>query len=99
MSKELIRIEVMTEILSEAGVSATPEQIKNITEDFAYHIEMEREMDSYQHIGGKEECRQCKSLEGKIKELEKETEVFRNSVKQRRHAQRVWIEGDSVMYE
>ena len=47
MSNESIRIECMSEILNEYGISATEEQIKQIVEDFYSHIEMEREMSSY----------------------------------------------------
>jgi len=98
MSKTEIRIECMSEILQEIGIQVTSEQIEKIVNDFSTHIEMESELDSYQHIGYKEECSRCKTLESKLKDCEKENEVFRNSVKQRRNTDRVWIEGDSVMY-
>ncbi|MFW6130531.1 MAG: hypothetical protein ACOC56_05040 [Atribacterota bacterium] len=98
MSKELIRIESMTEILDELGISATNEQIKQIVEYFLLHIEMENELSSYQHIGHKEKCSKCKILELEIKELESNIEVYRKSVMSRRKTDQVWIENDSVMY-
>lgn len=94
-----IRIEAMSEILYSVGIIATPEQIATIVKDFSFHIDMEREMSSYQHVGFKEECSKCKSLESQLKEVKAERDVYQNSVKQRRHANNVWIEGDTVRYE
>jgi hypothetical protein len=94
-----IRSEAMADILDGLGISATPEQIQSMVKDFSNHLDMEQEMSSYQHAGNKEECSKCKSLQSKIVDLEKENDVFRNSVKRRRHADRVWTQGDSVMYE
>lgn len=99
MNNKEIRIECMSDILSEIDVDLTHEQIKKIVDDFSDHIEMENELSSYQHVGFKETCRECESLKYKLKESEKENEVFRKSVKQRRHADHVWIEGDTVKYE
>ena len=98
MSKESLRIESMTEILDELGISATDEQVKQIVEDFSLHIEMENELSSYQHIEHKEECSKCKRLESEINELKSNIEVYRKSVMSRRNTDRVWIENDSVMY-
>lgn len=98
MSKQEIRIECLSEIFEELGIVATQEQIKTIVEDFSTHIEMESELSSYQHIGHKEECSMCKNLEYELNESKRENEVFRKSVMERRKTDRVWIEGDSVMY-
>ena len=94
-----IRIECLSEIFSDVGLDATDEQIQQIVKDFSFHIEMEREMDSYQHVGFKEECSKCKLLEYKLEEAAKERDVYKNSVMQRRKARSVWIENDSVMYD
>ena len=99
MNYESERIESMTEILSELGIVATKEQIKQIVVDFSLNIEMEGELESYQHVGYKEECSKCKQLEYSLSVLRRENEVFSDSVKRRRHASAVWIEGDTVMYE
>ena len=98
MSNESIRIECMSEILNEYGISATEEQIKQIVEDFYSHIEMEREMSSYQYIGQKEECSKCKIFEAEIKYLKNDIDVYRKSVMIRRKTDQVWIEKGSVMY-
>lgn len=99
MSKEQIRIEALADILQELNIDLPTDQIKQIAKDFAYHMEMEQEMSSGYVAPYKPSCDKCKSLEYKIADLEKENEVFRNSVKQRRGASQVWIEGDSVRYE
>ncbi len=98
MTKTEIRIECLTEILDEIGLQAAPEQISKIEKDFSFHIEMESEMSSYQHIGFKEECSKCKALESELKDVRKERDVYQNSVKQRRNTDRVWVENDEVMY-
>jgi len=98
MSKKEIRIECVSEIFEELGIIATNEQIEKIVDDFSMHIEMEGELDSYQHLGHKEECSNCKRLEVELDEAKRQVEVFTNSVKQRRKTDDVWIEGDSVMY-
>lgn len=96
-----MRVEALSEILEEIGVSLSKEQIEQVAKDFGNHIDMEREVASYSvaFSGRDQPCRECESLKSKLKDAEKENEVFRNSVKQRRHADRVWIQGDSVMYE
>ena len=99
MSKQTIRIECLSEIFEELGIIATPEQIEKVVVDFSLHLEMENELSSYQHIGFKEDCSNCKKLEYKLKESEMENEVFRKSVMSRRKTDMVWIEDDSVMYE
>lgn len=98
MSKKEIRIECLSEAMSDAGVKATNEQIIEIEEAFSTHIEMESEMDSYQHRGFKEECAECSRLKSKVRELESELEIYKNSVKSRRNATRVWTENGDVHY-
>lgn len=99
MSYQEIRIECMSDILENIGISANESQITQIVQDFMHHIDMESEMKAYQYSSYKEECGRCKTLASEINELKKENDVFRNSVKQRRGASIVWIEGDSVFYE
>lgn len=94
-----IRIEGMAEILETLGIQATNEQVKTIVEDFCLHLEMEREMSSYGNLGYSEPCRECKSLKSKLAELESDNKVFIDSVKDRRNADRVWIQNGEVRYE
>ena len=99
MTKEEIRIECLSEILSDMGLQATPEQVEKIVNDFSFHIEMEREMDSYQHFGHKEECQKCKKLKAELSEVKKERDVYHDSVKRRRSASSVWVQDGEVRYE
>lgn len=99
MTKSEIRIEALNEIFDELGINLTPEQAQKIEKDFSLHIEMESEMSSYQHIGFKEDCKKCASLKSQLDEVKKERDVYHNSVKTRRGASRVWIEGDKVMFD
>lgn len=95
-----INIEVMIDIFSAAGVEATEEQVKEVAECYEQHLECMREMNSYQFIGSpSESCEECLKLTEKIKNLEFEIEIYKNSVKKRRSASHVWIESGSVMYE
>lgn len=50
----LERIESLSEILNDVGIYANEEQLKYIAESFSLSIEMEHEMESYQHIEHKE---------------------------------------------
>ena len=93
------RIECLAEILEEAGVKASDEQIKTIAEDYAFHLEMENEMSSYQHVGGNQECDKCKQLKRQVSEKENEILKYQNSVKKRRNASNVWLDGNDVRYE
>lgn len=94
------RIEALSEILNEIGVSSTEYQVAQIVEGFSLHIEMEAEMSSYQHISYSERtCTKCASLTDKLKDAERQIGVYQQSVKSRRKAEDVWIEGDTVMYK
>jgi len=95
---ELERIESLAEILENLGVVATEDQIKQISEDFALHLEMESEMCGHQHDTYKEPCPNCKRLEQENKTLSKDIEAYQDSVKRRRNARDVWIDNGSVMY-
>ncbi len=99
MNKQEVRIECMTEILSELEISVTNDQIKQIVDDFSLHLEMENELSSYQHLGHKEECATCRRLESDVKQLEHDIEIYRKSVMYRRKTDTVYIENDTVMYE
>jgi len=93
-----IRIESLTEILETLGVKATDEQIAQIVDDFSLHIEMEGEMESYQHVGYKEPCRTCEKLQHELNAVKKERDIYHSNVCKRRNTDDVWIEGDTVMF-
>lgn len=99
MKRTKERIEALSEIFNDNSIQATEQQIKQIVEDFSNHIEMESEMDSYQHVGHKEVCKNCQSLESKLKSITRERDVYHKSVCKRRGTEDVWIEGDSVMFK
>ena len=93
------RIECLSEILEEIGVKATSEQIKQIAEDYALHLEMESEISSYQFVGGSQKCDECERLKKQVTQKEYEITKYQNSVKRRRNASDVWLDGNNVMYE
>jgi len=93
------RIEAMSDILHELGIEATPMQIEELTEDFSLHLEMEKEISSYAHVGGTDKCDKCESLKSQLKTANECVDVYHNSVMKRNQASRVWLEGDVVMYE
>lgn len=97
MKKE--RIEAMQTIFDDEGITATEKQIKEVAEAYDLHIEMESEMESYQHIGGKITCGDCVSLKEQLNEAKKEIDIYRNSVMRRRNTEQVWTENDEVRYE
>lgn len=102
MTRQELRTEAMAEILSDMGIDLTPEQVKQIAADFYLHIEMEREMESYQFIGGGErKCDKCESLKKEIKELNGDIEICLEGVRQRRRTKDVWIDRTykTVMYK
>jgi hypothetical protein len=98
MSKESIRIDCMSEILEELGISASNEQIKEIVDLFVGHLEFENEQDFNQFSGSVIECDKCKSMVSKINQLNSEIEIYKTSVKNRRKTDNVWIENGEVMY-
>lgn len=98
MTKEEERIEAMSEILNDLEIQLPEDKIKELTDAFTTHLEMEREMDNYQFIGGKSECDECKKKTNEILELKHDIKIYKKSVCDRRKAEDVWIEGDSVMY-
>jgi hypothetical protein len=59
---------------------------------------MESEADSYQHIGGVDVCNECDKLKRKLIEAEREVEVYKQNVKNRRKCDEVWIESGTVVY-
>lgn len=100
MSYRELRVEAMRDIFENMGLSISAEDAAKISDDFSHHIDMEREMQSYQHVStSSAKCDKCEILKREIKELEAQNKVYNNSVKSRRKAERVWIEGDTVMYE
>jgi hypothetical protein len=99
MTKQELRIECLIEILDTVGISATLEQVEKISESFSLHLEMENELESYQYTGHKEECLKCKRLEDELKSANNTIKIYHNNVVKRRKTERVWIDGDTVMYE
>lgn len=100
---EQIRIEALSQILQEVGLTATEEQIKQIAEDFGYHIEMEREMESHQFFGKNNSidvCSKCKDLERQLNEAKHAIRIYHNNVCERRNTTDVWIDKstEKVMY-
>lgn len=97
MEKE--RIEAMQTILDDMGInSLTEDQVKELTKSFLLHLEMEREMQSYQFSVVKSECVECKSLKAELKEANRRVDVYHKNVCERRKTEDVWIEGDRVMF-
>lgn len=96
---EQIHAEALADILGEQGIKLPVDKIATVAKEFYWHLENFRSMHNDASYSLKKECDTCKSLKKEIKEMEKEISVYQNSVKQRRHASRVWIEGDSVMFE
>lgn len=96
-----LRADGLADMFEEMGIAATREQIEQISEDFAYGMDMEREMSMYQHIGApKEKCAKCVSLGDEIKGLRADIEVYKNGVKRRNPgAAHVYVEGGQVYYD
>ncbi len=92
-----IRVDCMADMFEEQGIVATREQIEAITKDFAYHMDMEREMDSYAHAGPMA-CDKCKSKDAKLKDLEDELNTFKKGLRRHKKADAVWLEGDTIVY-
>lgn len=97
-----LREESLSEILETLGIELTKEQISAIAKDFAFSIDMEREMAMTPHIRSShvETCPKCKSLQAQLNDKEKEVQCYQDSVKRRRNASSVWIGNDGdVRYE
>jgi len=99
MKREEINAQVLQEILGDLGIDITPEQAKEVSDGFIHHLQMEREMDSYQFSGHKQECDKCKRLESELKDVKRREAIYENSVKERTGAEFVYIEGDRVKYD
>lgn len=97
-----IRIECVSQIMEDLGVTLTQEQIETIVDEFSGHIDMEAEM-SFQSrggLGGKTECEKCKSLKMDLDDARRDIEIYQQSVKNRRNASEVYIDraSDRVMF-
>lgn len=93
------RIEAMTTILEDMGIKIISEdQIKELTDSFCLHLEMEAEMDNNSHVFYKRECAECEKLKRDISNQKKIIDVYHNSVCKRRNTEEVWIEGDDVKF-
>ncbi|MDN5396618.1 MAG: hypothetical protein L0G02_08145 [Lactococcus lactis] len=97
MSTKQVNADSLIEILAEYNVEIDYETAEKVSEDFQSHLSMMNEMDSYRVASY--EPKVDTSLTQRIKDLEKEVEAYKNSVKQRRNADVVWLDGDRVMYE
>jgi hypothetical protein len=73
MSKADIRSDVLLDLLDEIGIKLTREQADSVSDDFAGHLECEREMESYQFMGPRV-CDGCESLKRRVAKLENELE-------------------------
>lgn len=91
------RIECLTEILEEIGIEATYSQVKQIAEDFALHIEMEREMASYGHTSlSPAKCGECEKLRNELKNSERQINIYNDFIKRDKKASFVYINGNEV---
>lgn len=82
MSKRSIRGYVLRDLFEELGVKLTDEQsehAEDIADDFAGHIEMEREQESYQFIGPVS-CSDCKAKDKRIEKLENELRIYEQEI-------------------
>lgn len=92
------RIDAMNEILNDLEISIPEQKVKELTEAFTTHLELEREIQSNQFIGHTNECATCASLKSKLEAITKERDIYHDSVCQRRNTSDVWIENDRVMF-
>lgn len=94
------RSEALSEILENMNISLTDIQIKELEEAFSLHIEMEAEMESYQHVSHVEKCIDCDTLKREISNLKSDISSYQDGVK-RRHPQasHVYIENGDVKYD
>lgn len=75
---EKIRCDSMADMMQELGITATREQIEQLTKDFVEGLEIEREIYNTQFRNSKPpECEQCKILKRKISELQNDEESYR----------------------
>jgi hypothetical protein len=79
MTKAQVRSDTLGDLLAEFGVQLTQEQLDIISDEFAGHIEMEREMDSYQFIGPIT-CNKCIAKQKIIDELESNINVLSSKI-------------------
>lgn len=96
-----IDIEIMQNLLEETDAYGllTEDQVKYIVKGFMGYMESEKEMSFYAHKSShKQECEDCKNLKLRLKESERDIEVYKENVRVRRGATSVYIEGDQVMY-
>lgn len=94
------RLEALAEILENMNINLNNIQIKELEEAFSVHIEMEAEMESYQHIRHNEKCLNCETLKKEISGLRYEVEIYQEGVKKRHpRASYVYIEDGDVKYD
>lgn len=94
------RIEALSEILENMNINLTDIQIKELEEAFSLHIEMEAEMESYQHVAHVDKCGTCEVLKKEIAGLKYEVEVYQKGVKKRHpRAAYVYVENGDVKYD
>jgi hypothetical protein len=92
MSAKDWNIEALSEIFSQHGIEAASEQIEGVCEDFAYHLSMMNEMDSYQHIGGKE----VNPLQAEVDRLKHELDVVSRALGDKVGSRFLQVSGDTV---
>lgn len=74
-----LRSDTLGELLAEFGVQLTQEQLDRVSKDFAGHMEMEREMASYQFIGPTI-CQECTSRQRTIDKLERDISALSGKI-------------------
>ena len=90
--------------LEEVGLvpDLTPEQWDEVGDSIASWVENEYlssiPTPSADDLREREDSEEVARLKQEIVRLDRDIETFRNSVKQRRNADQVWIENGSVMY-
>ena len=90
------RIESLSQILEEYGVTANEEQIEKIVDDFSLHIEMEAEMASYGHVDRSGKCDKCEQLQKKLDSERSDSEVYRKFIMKAKRLSWVGVENGTI---
>lgn len=91
-----IKGEILMELLEDHDILISKEISEKVANQFADHLSEEHF--SYP-IEPKETTEKTWVLENKIKQLEKETEIYKENVRKRRGATQVYIENNEVKYD
>jgi hypothetical protein len=94
-----IDYDAMAEILSENGITATDEQIKDITDQFINHRQCLSDMESEQFRGSFSECESCKNLKEQIKDLQHDHDIYKQFARKKAGDKPVFIRGGDIMFD